>query len=49
MSDLIRFIEQECATETAELPKFGPGDTVNVHFRRKQRKNPAVPRNCDSD
>lgn len=36
MSDLIRFIEQECATDNAELPEFGAGDTINVHYRIKE-------------
>ena len=36
MSDLIRFIEQECATDNAELPEFSAGDTINVHYRIKE-------------
>ena len=36
MSDLIRFIEQECVTEKVDLPEFGPGDTINVHYRIKE-------------
>lgn len=36
MSELIKFIEKECATDAPELPKFGPGDTVNVHLRIKE-------------
>ena len=35
MSELIKFIEQECATGV-ELPEFGPGDTINVHLRIKE-------------
>jgi len=33
MSDLIKFIEQECVTTKVDLPVFGPGDTINVHYR----------------
>lgn len=37
MSDLlIKMVEQEFAAESAEIPAFKAGDTVNVHVRIKE-------------
>ncbi|NQU51835.1 MAG: 50S ribosomal protein L19 [Bacteroidetes bacterium] len=34
--DLIQFVDQEFAAETAELPKFGAGDTVTVSYKIRE-------------
>ena len=36
MSNLIKLIEKENGERRAKLPKFGSGDTVNVHVKIKE-------------
>ncbi|WP_258105353.1 50S ribosomal protein L19 [Marinoscillum sp. MHG1-6] len=35
MSDLLKFVEEDLLT-ARNLPEFGPGDTVNVHYKIKE-------------
>ena len=36
MSELIKEIEQESKAIREKYPKFGPGDTINVHYKIKE-------------
>lgn len=36
MSDLIKFVEEESKAVKENLPKFAPGDTINVHYKIKE-------------
>lgn len=37
MSDLLQFVEEDQGKEQrAGVPKFGPGDTINVHYKIKE-------------
>lgn len=36
MSDLIKFVEDQNNEGRSNIPSFGPGDTVNVHYKIKE-------------
>ncbi len=36
MSELIKFVEESSKETRSNFPDFGPGDTVNVHYRIKE-------------
>ncbi len=36
MSELIKLIEEEYKANREALPEFGPGDTINVHYKIKE-------------
>ncbi|MEM9325186.1 MAG: 50S ribosomal protein L19 [Bacteroidota bacterium] len=37
MSELLKFVEEDQGKATREgMPSFGPGDTVNVHYKIKE-------------
>lgn len=36
MSDLLKYVESEDAERRASIPKFGAGDTINVHVKIKE-------------
>lgn len=36
MSELLKFIEEESNEMRAKHPDFGPGDTINVHYKIKE-------------
>ncbi len=36
MSDLIKFVEEQNNEGRSNIPSFGPGDTVNVHYKIKE-------------
>lgn len=36
MSDLIKFVEQENKADLKHIPAFGPGDTINVHYKIRE-------------
>ncbi len=36
MADLIKIVEQNFTQERKSFPKFGPGDTINVHVKIKE-------------
>ncbi|MDW3196657.1 MAG: 50S ribosomal protein L19 [Cytophagales bacterium] len=36
MSDLIKFVEEQNNEGRNNIPSFGPGDTVNVHYKIKE-------------
>ncbi len=36
MSDLLKFVEEDLLTAKSQHPDFGPGDTVNVHYKIKE-------------
>lgn len=36
MSELIQFVEAESKAAREQLPSFGPGDTINVHYKIKE-------------
>ncbi len=36
MSDLIKFVEEENKAIKEQHPSFGPGDTVNIHYKIKE-------------
>lgn len=36
MSDLLRFVEDDILSGKSQFPAFGPGDTINVHYKIKE-------------
>lgn len=36
MSDLLKFVEEDLLAAKSEFPAFGPGDTINVHYKIKE-------------
>ncbi|MFT6883162.1 MAG: large subunit ribosomal protein L19 [Marinoscillum sp.] len=42
MSDLLKFIENESKANKPAFPAFGPGDTVNVHYKIKEGEKERV-------
>ncbi|MEO9475043.1 MAG: 50S ribosomal protein L19 [Cyclobacteriaceae bacterium] len=36
MSDLLKFVEEDLLAAKNQNPVFGPGDTVNVHYKIKE-------------
>jgi large subunit ribosomal protein L19 len=36
MSNLLRFVEEDLMASKTEQPAFGPGDTINVHYKIKE-------------
>ena len=36
MSELLKFVEDQSKEVRSHLPDFGPGDTINVHYKIKE-------------
>lgn len=36
MSELIKFVEEQNNPGRSHVPEFGPGDTINVHYKIKE-------------
>jgi large subunit ribosomal protein L19 len=36
MADLVKFVEEQNIANKPTFPKFGPGDTINVHVKIKE-------------
>ncbi len=36
MSELLKFVEEQSKETREAIPSFGPGDTINVHYKIKE-------------
>lgn len=36
MSELLKFVQEDIMSAKTEQPSFGPGDTINVHYKIKE-------------